>query len=232
MEKSKFLPHDYKSNIKLLREEKGYSVKKLLEILDENNQHVCERAYRTYENNQVMPPIALAVFLADHYDVTIDYLLGRSNCRKVDNEYIHQQLGLSDKAIDRLKRFNESDTDSFKNQLQAIKGNKQVLISKNFLIMPILNFLIESKYFSKFLERFFNYSLDWYSNPAIKEDDSFRFIQDNNLYFSCNAGNPADNIPLEMDNDFRKTVSKNMMILSLDKISEDYKKLFLSAMKK
>ena len=40
---------------------------------------VTERHYRLYEAGKVDPPTSKAVCLADHFDVSLDFLIGRTN---------------------------------------------------------------------------------------------------------------------------------------------------------
>lgn len=40
---------------------------------------VSERAYQHYELNDREPPLSKVIVLADYFDVSIDYLVGRSD---------------------------------------------------------------------------------------------------------------------------------------------------------
>lgn len=233
MIKSKLLPNGYKSNLRALRLERGYSsAEKFVDFLNnEKGISVKLRSYSSYERDEVLPPISLAIELADLYGVTLDYLLGRSACRSVDNEYIHQKIGLSDKAIKQLKKYKKADDSNYQIVIDSLEKNKPAPpISMIFLHLPIINFLLSSISFKKFLERFFNYAIDWYQVPILKDGEQFKvfpsYENDTNdyLYFGCNPGNPADNISMEIDSDFRKTISKNLLELSLDDLAQEYKK--------
>lgn len=40
---------------------------------------ITPRNYQRYENGEVDPPTSKTVFLADYFDVSLDYLVGRTN---------------------------------------------------------------------------------------------------------------------------------------------------------
>lgn len=65
---------DFPNVLKMLREKRGYSQKQLAEIL-----HVSKNSISHYELGISMPCIDIIINLADIFDVSIDYLLGRSN---------------------------------------------------------------------------------------------------------------------------------------------------------
>lgn len=60
--------------LKELRKSKGETQKQVAEFLG-----LTERTFRQYEAGEVDPPSSKAIKLADHFDVSIDFLLGRSN---------------------------------------------------------------------------------------------------------------------------------------------------------
>lgn len=60
--------------LKMLREKRGYSQKQLAEVL-----HVSKNSVSHYELGISMPCIDIIINIADIFDVSIDYLLGRSD---------------------------------------------------------------------------------------------------------------------------------------------------------
>lgn len=60
--------------LKMLREKQGYSQQQLADVL-----HVSKNTISHYELRVCMPSIDILVSIADVFDVSIDYLLGRSN---------------------------------------------------------------------------------------------------------------------------------------------------------
>ena len=64
-------------NLRLLREEKGISQQKLAEAIGSTQQ-----AIHRYENGDYEPDIQTISSLADFFDTSIDYLVGRTDIRK------------------------------------------------------------------------------------------------------------------------------------------------------
>ncbi len=61
-------------NIRYLREDNDYKQKQLAEYLN-----VSQNTYSQYENGVIELTAPTLVKLADFYDVSVDYLLGRTN---------------------------------------------------------------------------------------------------------------------------------------------------------
>lgn len=59
---------------KALRKAKNRTQKQMGEMLG-----LTERTYRAYEAGDVDPPSSKAIKLADYFDVSVDYLLGRTD---------------------------------------------------------------------------------------------------------------------------------------------------------
>jgi transcriptional regulator with XRE-family HTH domain len=64
-------------NIRNLREDHDKTQQELAEYL-----HVRQTTYSKYELGKINIPIEVFIKLADYYDVTVDYLLGRTNKKK------------------------------------------------------------------------------------------------------------------------------------------------------
>lgn len=64
-------------NIRNLREDHDKTQQELAEYL-----HVKQTTYSKYELGKINIPIEVFIELADYYDVTVDYLLGRTNKKK------------------------------------------------------------------------------------------------------------------------------------------------------
>ena len=62
-----------------------------------------------WENGEAAPTIIGLCQLADYFEVSTDYLLGRQSEKMPDIEALHKDLGLSQTAIEALKRFNDED---------------------------------------------------------------------------------------------------------------------------
>lgn len=70
--------NNYLRRIKGLREEKNMNQEQVAKILN-----ISQRTYSYYENGRDIP-IPLLLKLADFYNVSLDYLLNRTNNRKIN----------------------------------------------------------------------------------------------------------------------------------------------------
>lgn len=61
-------------NIRNLREDNDKTQQELADYL-----HIKQTTYSKYELGKISIPIEVFTKLADYYDVTVDYLLGRTN---------------------------------------------------------------------------------------------------------------------------------------------------------
>lgn len=84
------------SNIEISKNQKGvisifHRIRDLREDADltqsEISKHlnISQRAYSHYENGTRDIPTNLLIAIADFYDVSIDYLLGRTNVKKISH---------------------------------------------------------------------------------------------------------------------------------------------------
>lgn len=90
------------SHLKLLRKEKGLTQAQLANILN-----LDIKTYREYEKGKQLPKSDILINMSDYFKVSTDYILNRSNCRSVDNDYIHDILGIDDNSINTLASWNE-----------------------------------------------------------------------------------------------------------------------------
>lgn len=64
----------FSERLKQLRQSRDLTQKQIAELLD-----IAERNYRRYEAGEVNPVASNLIMLADYFDVSIDYLLGRTD---------------------------------------------------------------------------------------------------------------------------------------------------------
>jgi len=214
----------YQNNIKKLRTELHLTQKQLADEINVSRDCIVQ-----WENNSDrLPALDKLILLADKYNVTIDYLIGRSDCTSVENEYIQQVTGLSDSAINALRDFKKSDSAGIKHVIDSVKHDKQP--THPLYALEIINFFLTSKHFKKFLSHFRNLSSDTYNVPIVIDGKNYKILSSNQndtgnfLYFGCNPNNPADNISVQIDEDFRKEISRKLLYNSLNDISADYQK--------
>lgn len=64
----------YYENLRVIREDRGYTQKQIAEILETTQQY-----YSDYENGKREIPIRIYIKLANFYHVSIDYLAGQTD---------------------------------------------------------------------------------------------------------------------------------------------------------
>ena len=69
---------NFSERLKQLREEKGVTQKEMAEILK-----LSPRGYQAYEYKGHYPAYKGLLFLADFFNVSLDYLTGRSDVREI-----------------------------------------------------------------------------------------------------------------------------------------------------
>ncbi len=72
--------------IRELREQKNISQKQIADIM-----HISQSSISEYESGNQQPPLDMIVKLADFFDVSIDYLLGRTDI-KISINKLEQKL--------------------------------------------------------------------------------------------------------------------------------------------
>lgn len=105
--------------IKISTLEKNFS-KILNELIDEKkltDTTVAKKAsidrgrLGDYKKGTARPSLETCIKLANHFNVSISYLLGETKIRKADNIVIGERLGIDDQAIqniESIKRFNQT----------------------------------------------------------------------------------------------------------------------------
>ncbi|WP_051891615.1 helix-turn-helix domain-containing protein [Lysinibacillus sphaericus] len=82
--------------LRTLREERGYLQKFVADKLD-----IKSNTLSGYENGTRSPDPSMLSSLADLYDVSIDYLLGRTD----NKDALHKQAGISDEEYNNLSSY-------------------------------------------------------------------------------------------------------------------------------
>ncbi len=110
MEKGSKIPI-FRQRLKELRKRDNYTQDYIAEKLD-----ITTKTYRTWEKGIYIGTSSSIIYpeidsdklikLSDIYSVSVDYLLGRSDCVSVENSYINKLTGLHDDAITTLKSLN------------------------------------------------------------------------------------------------------------------------------
>ena len=106
------------SRIKLLREEKRLRQDELAKILD-----VSPSAIGMYERDEREPNDVITLKLADFFNVTTDYLLGKSDNRNVENDKEHLKIDLSTKEYKNITEEQKKQIEDFAKFV--LKDNKE-----------------------------------------------------------------------------------------------------------
>ena len=64
-------------NLKILRQERGISQQRLADAIG-----VSQQSINQYENHSVEPDISILSRLADHFNTSIDFIVGRTDIRR------------------------------------------------------------------------------------------------------------------------------------------------------
>ena len=108
-----------KERIEDLRREKKLSFQQLSELLEKQGVAISHTNLKNYEINDELHnlyhrtrgmSLENFVALADVFDVSVDYLLGRSNSRKAEYHQMSEELSLDDDIIDMLKAIIAEDS--------------------------------------------------------------------------------------------------------------------------
>jgi len=97
------------NRIKTLRKEHNLNQKEFAKILNIQNTTLSQ-----YENGINTPSDEMKIMIADYFDVSIDYLLGRSNTRKKDE----LKIALNSISTDGL---DEDDLEIVKSMIQNLR---------------------------------------------------------------------------------------------------------------
>lgn len=86
------------AKLKMLRQSNGISQQQLADILT-----VSQQSINKYENHGVEPDIATLIKIADYFNVSLDYLTGRSDVREMAEKT--KMSDLSDEEVYIIKQF-------------------------------------------------------------------------------------------------------------------------------
>ena len=99
-----------------------------------------DKALGIDERKYTLPEIGMLIKIANYFNVSLDYLLGISNYKNVENLDISNILGLTDKAIMVLKHLNEIQTTNGKPLKHLIRSHAARQASEN---IDFINMILE-----------------------------------------------------------------------------------------
>ena len=141
------------------------------------------------------------IALADYFEVSVDYLLGRSECTKPTYTEINKIMGLSEASINRLV--------ALKTHINEYSANDK------FTLISVLNLILEDKDYK--FTNFLRYLWKYFKAAKIKskiEKEDFDFILD---IFKRNYGHlkPEEKILLDF---YIKTRNENLNKRQINKL--------------
>ena len=95
-----------KPGFKLARKKAGFKQEELAKKLD-----VHTKTIMNWEQGIANPPLETVIKIADLLRCDIDFLCGRIECKNHDHQYIRDEIGLSERSIEILHKW-ETDTRS------------------------------------------------------------------------------------------------------------------------
>lgn len=87
------------TRLKQLRSERNLTQTDLANVLN-----IAKTTVAAYEQGKSEPSIDTLIKIADYFNVSIDYLSGKSDVKNIKYAAINEELGLSDNAIQNLKK--------------------------------------------------------------------------------------------------------------------------------
>lgn len=180
-----------------------------------------EKTYRGYEDETVSPSVEQLTLLADFYNVSVDYILGRSSCTSVENQYISDMLGLSDESIENIKKCRKQwlVNDASICMLDSYTGGQINRTSQVFTQQNTLNTLLSSKHLMGFVSSLNHFINAQYNIPVHYKRTSGRnaggWIRNNTQIYNgfecitlaCNEENLSDNVDVLVDDTFLESVA-------------------------
>lgn len=108
-------------NLRALRNEKGISQQQLADVI-----LVSQQSVNKYENHDVEPDIDVLIKIADYFDVSLDYLVGRTDIKEMVTK--PKMSDLSEKEanfVQRLRYLKENQKDFVFQLIDSYKSDKE-----------------------------------------------------------------------------------------------------------
>ena len=159
MRKSVDIPIWYSKNkITALRKESGFNQTQVADSIKLCFKNLSELR----EQGRNFPTLEYASKLADLYNVSIDYLLGRSDLTQIDNDFISKETGLNDVTINELKKVHAEKNNFQKQQNYIELINFLFEHDKTKTLMQYMYYYFFGNF--KYVGRFNEYGIDLKDN--------------------------------------------------------------------
>lgn len=102
-------------NLKTLRQQKGVSQQLLADFV-----LVSQQSINKYENHNVEPDIATLIRIADYFNVSVDYLIGRTDVKHSAEKLKYNDLNVTEsKMINKFRYLNENQKECIVNLIDS-----------------------------------------------------------------------------------------------------------------
>lgn len=109
------------SNLKMLRTNAGISQKQLADIIN-----VSQQSINKYENHEVEPNIETLSLIADFFDVSIDYLVGRTDIMRRYESVKEYDLNTNEQnLIDLYRKLSANDKAMIMSFVSRLENNSR-----------------------------------------------------------------------------------------------------------
>ena len=176
--------HSFKESFKKARKLKNLTQESFCTTYKkETGTSIDIKTVRNWEQGRSTPRINDLIQLADFFGVSVDYLLGRSDCTSVDNEQIRKRIGLNDDAIKALETaVKESATE--KNFFDSTQEEQNTLT-----LIDTLNIMFKYSMLIHIVKSFRNYLTTEYIVPVQYESSQNKFVYSDSDFSKLNQGN-------------------------------------------
>lgn len=218
-------PLRIQSNLFRLRKESKFTQEEIAKKIG-----CTAKTYANYERNPdderyQKPYIDHLISLADMFNVSTDYILGRSNCRSVENDYINKKLGISDEAINGLQELTSKDEDMvLKNAyMMNTTGKSYRMFSK--LNLDVINVLLSNHdIFSRWIESFIDYAFSFQFSVPVMADSKGNWKKITSKIALASSEDNLDDISPSLDDmsSLIESAAKDRMIKAVDDLGSEY----------
>ena len=218
------------SNLRTLRTERHLTQKQVASAVQ-----CTEKTYQQYEKacSEGVPKtgldFTLISALADFFGVSIDYVLGRSSCRSVDNELIHQKTGLSDASIENLARLKKTvdDRKGLADLISVVTAGGVDTTQQVDDTLDDLNAFFSSSSINVFANGLHSLLHTGYTVPAVPTNKGFVYqkgIKGQNFLNLANPDYLPDIKAFPLDSSFLKSVALMQLQEYFSDFEQEYKK--------
>jgi len=190
------------------------------------------KTYQNYEQGRNLPKLETICVIADIYGVSVDYLLGRTQYTSVSNELIGNELHLSDRAIQGIRKINE-DTDQ-KINMYGMAYSHGYNLTLNGTSKGTLDFLLSNDTFIRFMENFSDYCFPSFTVPVSYDENTGEYVAQNKseytysdklklwyLNVASSENNPNDIMPIVLDTEFFERVAMDKITNNINSLKKD-----------